>query len=415
MNTESNDSIFANPPHLLPDPMEALVGRINADKSCDKVNLGIGAYRTDERSPYILPAIAEAERRVVDLQLNKEYLPFHGHAEFARESIKFCLGDDSIPIAEQRVCSFQTISGTGAIRIGAEFLRDFFPLADWYIPDPSWVNHPFMLRRVGVKVKQYRYLNRASMSIDFDGMLHDLESASEGSIVILHLCAHNPTGVDLSANQWDQLSSLFKRKRLFAFFDSAYQGFASGDPSEDAYGARVFANNGLEMAVAQSYSKIAGLYGERVGCLSIVCKSKADSDVVYNHIKSAVRLMYLSPPAHGARIMHTVFTDTQLKSQWLSELRCMVQRMKGLRSALVAELILAGVSGDWHHIERQVGMFAYSGLSTDQVRELQTKHHIYMADDGRISIAGLCSQDIPKIASAMHDVLKHSNLSDSQY
>eukprot|EP00004_Rigifila_ramosa_P003101 TRINITY_DN1324_c1_g1_i2.p2 TRINITY_DN1324_c1_g1~~TRINITY_DN1324_c1_g1_i2.p2 ORF type:complete len:473 (-),score=99.83 TRINITY_DN1324_c1_g1_i2:69-1454(-) len=402
--TESGASVFHAVPRVLPDPVEALIAVIRSDSDARKVNLGIGTYVDGEGKPFVLSCVRKAEARLAGAGApNKEYLPFFGHGAFVAATQRFCFGAESAAVAGGRVCTVQTLSGTGALRIGGELVRGFFPGRVLYLPDPSWVNHEHIFTNVGVRLGAYRYLDRATLGLDLAGLVADLSAAPRGSVVLLHVCAHNPTGVDPSAGEWEAIADVVAARGHLAFFDCAYQGFASGDAETDSFPVRLFEQRGLEFLVAQSFSKIAGLYSERVGALNVVCKTAEAAQAVLGNLKSIIRLSYLSPPAHGAAIVATILDDAELALEWKTELRRMIERVARMRVALAEALRGQGTPGTWDHIERQIGMFAYTGLKPEVVARLATVHHVYVSGDGRINVAGLTEGNLPYVAEAIHE------------
>lgn len=386
------------------DPILGVTVAYQKDPSPHKVNLGVGAYRTEEGKPLVLDVVHRAELMILaDRTLNHEYLPIAGLAAFNKLSAKLILGSDSRPIAEGRVATVQCLSGTGSLRVGAEFIARHYPLTKTvYLPSPTWGNHHKIFPSGCVPVKSYRYYHKGTRGLDFNGMLEDLSSAPDGSIILLHACAHNPTGVDPTREQWERIRQVVRAKRHMPFFDSAYQGFASGSLSEDAHAVRLFAGDGGECMVAQSYAKNLGLYGERVGALSMVCASAQVASLVESQLKLVIRPMYSSPPAQGARIVATILGDSDLFSEWTLELKSMADRIISMRKQLHAALMQRGTPGDWSHILKQIGMFTFTGLNQEQVAFMRRDFHIYMTSDGRISMAGLSSRTVPQLADAIH-------------
>lgn len=390
------------------DPILGVTIAYNNDPTEDKLNLGVGAYRTEEGKPFVLPVVTKVEQMLAnDSKLNKEYLPIDGLQAFTELSAKLLLGNDSPAIAEKRVASVQALSGTGALRLGAEFIRRFFPQGTpVYISNPTWGNHTNIFKDAGVNdVRQYRYFKDETRSLDLEGMLADLKSAPQGSIILLHTCAHNPTGVDPTLEQWEQILDVIQERRHMSFFDTAYQGFATGDLDRDAAPARRAVARGLEIFASQSYSKNFGLYGERVGSLNVVCKDKATADAVKSQLKVIIRPMYSNPPVHGPRLVATILGDPQLFDEWVKDLRVMSSRIQRMRQELYDAIKRNGTPGTWEHILNQIGMFSYTGLGKPQCEVLIKKHHIYMLTNGRISMAGLSSRTVPKLANAIHDVV----------
>ncbi|KAF7023904.1 hypothetical protein CFC21_036332 [Triticum aestivum] len=364
----------------------------------------------------------------------KEYLPITGLADFNKLSAKLIFGADSPAIQENRVATVQCLSGTGSLRVGGEFLARHYHERTIYIPQPTWGNHPKVFTLAGLTARSYRYYDPATRGLDFQGLLEDISSAPSGAIVLLHACAHNPTGVDPTLEQWEQIRQLMRSKALLPFFDSAYQGFASGSLDKDAQSVRMFVADGGELLMAQSYAKNMGLYGERVGALSIVCGSADIAVKVESQLKLVIRPMYSNPPLHGASIVATILKDSAMFDEWTLELKAMADRIISMREQLFNALKIRGPSvsklwmfnllvhflliplcqsvdhlsyhaetpGDWSHIIKQIGMFTFTGLNSDQVAFMRQEYHIYMTSDGRISMAGLSSRTVPHLADAIH-------------
>uniref|UniRef100_A0A803QWG0 Aspartate aminotransferase n=1 Tax=Cannabis sativa TaxID=3483 RepID=A0A803QWG0_CANSA len=383
--------------------MKKVTVAYNKDPSPIKMNLGVGAYRTEEGKPVVLNAVRKAEQLLVnDVSRVKEYLPIVGLAEFNKLSAKLILGADSPAIQQNRVTTVQCLSGTGSLRVGGEFLAKHYHERTILIPQPTWGNHIKVFNLSGLNVKFYRYYDPETRGLNFQGLLEDFESAPSGSIVLLHACAHNPTGVDPTPDQWDQIKQLIRSKSLLPFFDSAYQGFASGSLDADAQPIRMFAADGGELLVAQSYAKNMGLYGERVGALTIVCKAADVASRVESQLKLVIRPMYSNPPIHGASIVATILRDRNLYDEWTVELKAMADRIISMRQQLFDAIQSRGTPGDWSHIIKQIGMFTFTGLNSQQVAFMTKEYHIYMTSDGRISMAGLSSRTVPHLADAIH-------------
>jgi len=388
-----------------PDPILGITLAFNADTHPNKVNLGVGAYRTDEGKPYVLNVVRKVEKQIANSDQNKEYLPIDGLPEFKSAAQKLLFHPESPALKEGRVASTQSISGTGALRIGAEFIQKFFKGAAVLISDPTWGNHPTIFNERGVQVKSYRYFDPKTNGLDFDGMIADLEAAPKGSVVILHVCAHNPTGVDPTREQWHQIAKICKANNLFPFFDCAYQGYASGDLDNDAYSMRYFVSQGFQIFAAQSFAKNFGLYGERIGAFHAVCSSEQEAKAVLSQLKLIVRPMYSNPPLHGARLVSGVLNDKVLYDEWVQELKGMSHRILSMRQSLSDTLKEKKTPGDWSHILKQIGMFTYTGLTTNQVEQLITRFHIHMLKNGRISMAGLNSSNVKYVAQSIHSVV----------
>ncbi|CAN1785175.1 Aspartate aminotransferase 3, chloroplastic [Linum perenne] len=397
------NSVFSHISRAPEDPILGVTVAYNKDPSPIKLNLGVGAYRTEEGKPLVLNVVRKAEQMLVnDRSRVKEYIPIVGLADFNKLSARLIFGADSPVIRENRITTVQCLSGTGSLRVGGEFLARHYHQKTIYIPLPTWGNHPKIFTLAGLSVKTYRYYDPATRGLNFQGMMEDLGSAPSGAVVLLHACAHNPTGVDPTSQQWEQIRRLMRSKSLMPFFDSAYQGFASGSLDTDAESVRIFAADGGELLLAQSYAKNMGLYGERVGALSIVCKDADVAGRVESQLKLVIRPMYSSPPIHGASIVAAILKDSNLYNEWTVELKAMADRIISMRKQLFEALRSRGTPGDWSHIIKQIGMFTFTGLNSEQVAFMTKEYHIYMTSDGRISMAGLSSKTVPHLADAIH-------------
>ncbi|KAF2741759.1 mitochondrial aspartate aminotransferas-like protein [Sporormia fimetaria CBS 119925] len=386
-------------------PPVSITEAFKADTNAEKINLGVGAYRDDKGKPYVLPSVRQAEKKIVESGLDKEYAGITGVPAFTKAALDLAYGADSAPVKDGRVVITQTISGTGALRVGGAFLERHYPGAKTiYIPTPSWANHRAVFNDSGLKVETYRYYNKDTIGLDFDGMLADLQSIPKGSIVLLHACAHNPTGVDPTEEQWVKIAQVVKENEHFPFFDMAYQGFASGDTNKDAFALRHFVKEGLRPVLAQSFAKNMGLYGERVGAFSVICESADEKKRVDSQVKILVRPMYSNPPIHGARIASEILNDPALNKQWLGEVKDMADRIITMRALLKENLEKLGSKHDWSHITSQIGMFAYTGLKADQMEKLAKEHSVYATKDGRISVAGITTGNVKRLAEAIYKV-----------
>ncbi|KAL7055509.1 hypothetical protein AAHC03_022521 [Spirometra sp. Aus1] len=399
-----------------PDVIFGLNEAYDRDPNPKKVNLGAGAYRDDEGLPFVLSAVRTAEARVIIGQ-NKEYLPISGNPNFCREAIKLALGSESPVLLEKRNATVQGISGTGSLRIGAAFLEKFAPSRTIWLPTPTWGNHPPIFNHAGLNVKFYRYYNAETLGVDIFGLLEDLsQKIPDGDTVLFHACAHNPTGIDPSPEEWKEIASIFSSRPLIPFFDMAYQGFASGDVDRDAFALRHLVSSLLAskrdspgtLLLAQSFAKNMGLYGERVGAFSLLTASE-DADApgrCMSQLKILIRGMYSNPPLHGARIATEILTDPDLKQTWLSELKGMADRLTRMRQSLKSHLERNGSARDWSHITKQIGMFCFTGLNPKQVARMKQEFSVYMTNDGRISIASLTPRNVDYVAQAIHEVTK---------
>ncbi|KAI0801318.1 PLP-dependent transferase [Fomes fomentarius] len=400
-------SVWSAVPAGPPDPILGVTEAFKADKDSRKINLGVGAYRDENGKPYVLNAVKKAEEILVQQNPDKEYLPITGLADFTQAAAKLAYGADSAPLKEGRIAVTQSISGTGALRIGGAFLGRFFPTNKTiYLPVPSWGNHTPVFRDSGLEVKGYRYFDKKTVGLDFVGLKEDIQNIPEGSIILLHACAHNPTGVDPTPEQWKEISDLVKEKKLFPFFDMAYQGFASGSTARDAFAVRHFVSEGHQIALAQSFAKNMGLYGERVGAFSIITADAEERARVDSQLKIVIRPMYSNPPLHGARIASTILRNDELYGVWESEVKHMANRIIEMRDRLYDNLVTLKTPGDWDHIRKQIGMFSFTGLTQPQTKALAEKAHIYMTADGRISMAGLNGNNIDYFSESVSKAVK---------
>jgi aspartate aminotransferase, mitochondrial len=396
--------------HLKPrpaDPILGIVEEFKKDKDAKKVNLSAGTYKDNEGKPYILNCVRAAEKLILDKKIDHEYLPIEGLQGFIKNSLKVAYAEDNQALKEDRIVGVQGLSGTGSLRLGFEFFATNYPgNKTVFIPNPSWPNHKNIVARSGMEFKEYRYYDSQNKSLNLNGMLEDLDKAPEKSIVILHVCAHNPTGMDPTESQWEDIYKVIAKKNHLPFFDMAYQGFASGDLTKDSFALRKFANSGMKLALAQSYAKNFGLYGERIGCFSLICDSQEEAKAVESHVKFIARAQYSNPPKYGAHLVDIVLSDPTLTAEWHKELLVMSERINSMRQALFNGLKANGSTLNWDHIVKQIGMFAYTGLNLEQVKRLKSEFHIYLTDDGRISISGLNTKNVDYVAKSFHEVSK---------
>ncbi|KAF1062610.1 amino acid aminotransferase [Burkholderia gladioli] len=387
------------------DPILGLNEAFNADTRPTKVNLGVGVYTNEEGKIPLLRAVADAEKARVAAGLPRGYLPIDGIAAYDAAVQKLLLGKDSALIAAGRVVTAQAIGGTGALKIGADFLRTLNPSAKVAISDPSWENHRALFETAGFKVEAYPYYDAATHGVNFDAMLAALNSYEAGTIVVLHACCHNPTGVDLSDAQWAQVVEVVKARQLVPFLDIAYQGFGE-DLEADAAAVRLFAAADLNVFVSSSFSKSFSLYGERIGALSIITSSKDEATRVLSQLKRVIRTNYSNPPTHGGALVSAVLASPELYASWVQELGEMRDRIRAMRNGLVERLKTSGVDRDFGFINAQRGMFSYSGLTAAQVDRLREEFGIYAVSTGRICVAALNTRNIDAVAAAVAAVLK---------
>lgn len=382
----------------------ALTRAFNEDSFSNKVSLGAGAYRTEEGKPWVLPVVRKVEQQLAaDETVNHEYLPVLGLESFCNGATSMLLGPESPVVASGQAFGVQTLSGTGALRVGAAFLNRHLKFSTFYYSSPTWENHHLVFVDAGfTEPRTYRYWKEETRSLDIDGFLEDLRNAPENAVIILHACAHNPTGVDPTQDQWKQIANVMQEKKLFPFFDSAYQGFASGDVEKDAWAVRYFVSRGFEMVCAQSFAKNFGLYNERVGNLTLVLSNVSHVAAVKSQLTWVVRGMYSNPPAHGGRIVSATLNSPQLYGEWKECIQTMSSRIIEMRKALFNELKALGTPGTWDHIVNQIGMFSYTGLTQAQVEYIVKEHHIYLLKSGRINICGLNTKNVKYVAQAIH-------------
>ena len=398
-------SLFANVELAPRDPILGLNEGFAHDQRPNKVNLGVGVYFSDDGKIPVMRAVAEAERRRAAQPTPRGYLPIEGIPAYDAAVQQMLLGKDSVLIGQGRVITAQALGGTGGLRIGAELLRRVLPNAKVAISEPSWENHRAIFESAGFAVVSYPYYDATTNGLDFAAMADGLRALPAGSIVVLHACCHNPTGVDLSLDQWRQVIEIVRQRALVPFLDIAYQGFGAGI-DEDGAAVRMFADSGITFLVSSSFSKSFSLYGERVGALSIVDQSQEESARVLSQLKRVIRANYSTPPTHGGMVVATVLNTPELRAEWEAELGEMRARIKSMRHRLAEGLAARKVKRDFSFIERQVGMFSYSGLTPGQVERLRDEFGIYAVSSGRICVAALNSRNVDYVADAIATVLE---------
>jgi aromatic-amino-acid transaminase len=386
------------------DPILGITEQFLADPNPSKVNLGVGVYYDDNGKLPLLKCVQAAEKAMMDSPTPRGYLPIDGIAAYDAAVKSLVFGADSEPVKSGRVATVQAVGGTGALKVGADFLKKFSPGASVLISDPSWENHLALFTSAGFKVTSYPYYDAENRAINFSGMLDGLHAAAPGSIVVLHACCHNPTGYDITANQWDQVVAACKQRQLTPFLDMAYQGFGYGI-TEDGAAVQKFVAAGMSFLVSTSFSKSFSLYGERVGALSVLCDSKEEAARVLSQLKIAIRTNYSSPPTHGGAVVAAVMGKPELRAMWEQELAEMRVRIKAMRQKLVDGLKAAGVRQDMSFITRQIGMFSYSGLSKDQMVRLRNEFSVFGTDTGRMCVAALNSKNIDYVCASIAKVV----------
>ena len=386
------------------DPILGLNEAFNADTRPTKVNLGVGVYTNEDGRIPLLRAVAEAENALTATHAPRGYLPIEGIAAYDQAVQTLLFGADSALMKEGRVITAQALGGTGALKIGADFLKRLLPDAAVAISDPSWENHRALFEAAGFPVRNYRYYDAFSNGVNRGGLFEDLKNLPARSIVVLHACCHNPTGVDLSMDDWQAILEILREHEHVPFLDIAYQGFGDGI-EEDAAAVRLFAASGLTFFVSSSFSKSFSLYGERVGALSIVTGSKDETNRVLSQLKRVIRTNYSNPPTHGASVVAAVLNTPELRAMWEAELGEMRERIRAMRMAMVEQLAALGAKRDFGFVAQQRGMFSYSGLTTEQVERLKNEFGIYAVGTGRICVAALNQRNLPVVTQAIAQVL----------
>jgi aromatic-amino-acid transaminase len=396
-------SLFATIEQAPADPILGITDTFKADPSPDKVNLGIGVYQDETGKLPLMDAVARAEAIIAATPKPRGYLPMDGIPEFTAATKELIFGRDSEAVASGRIVTLQSLAGTGALKLGADFLHRAFPTARILFSDPTWDNHFAVYSGAGFEIDYYPYYDRASGGVNFPGMLEGISAAAPGTVVLLHACCHNPSGCDLTPAQWAQVLDVIAEKQLIPFFDMAYQGFAVG-PEEDPVGVRLAAELGLLFLVANSYSKTFGLYGERVGSLSIGCTDATEAKRVLSRAKLSVRSNYSNPPTHGASIVSTVLTTPELRASWEAEVASYRDRIAHMRHLLAEGLKANGVANT-DFVTNQRGMFTFTGLSADEMATLRGEYHIYGVDNGRICVAAINTRNVAYVAQSLAKLL----------
>ena len=387
------------------DPILGLTEAFQADTRATKVNLGVGVYYDDNGKIPLLGAVKAAEAARLQSAPPRGYQPIEGAAVYNKAVQTLLFGADSALVAAGRAVTLEALGGTGALKVGADFLHRIDPNARVYISNPSWENHRALFEAAGFEVDTYPYYDTATRGVNFHAMIAGLKSVDAGSIIVLHACCHNPTGADLTTAQWAQVIDVIREGDLVAFVDMAYQGFADGI-EQDATALRMFADSGLTFFVSSSFSKSFSLYGERVGALTAITENREESARVLSQLKRVVRTNYSNPPTHGGAVVAAVLTDPALRAQWEDELAGMRERIREMRAALVEKIAVAGVEQDFSFVVRQRGMFSFTGLSVEQVEALKHDFGIYAVSSGRICLAALNSKNIDAVAQAIAAVIK---------
>ena len=402
-NSTASASLFSAIDMAPRDPILGITEAFNADQNPAKINLGVGVYYDDNGKVPLLNCVQKAEALLAATPAPRGYLPIDGLAAYDKAVQELVFGADSAVIQERRAVTVQALGGTGALKIGADFLKRFSPDAQVYISNPSWENHRALFESAGFTVNNYAYFDAASHGVDFAAMIADVKAMPAGSIIVLHACCHNPTGAELTSAQWDEVIAAVVANKLVPFLDMAYQGFANGI-TEDGAVVRRFAATGVPLLVSNSFSKSFSLYGERVGALSVVAASAEEAARLLSQLKRVVRTNYSNPPIHGGKVVATVLSTPELRQLWEDELTGMRVRIKQMREEFVAKLKEKAPSHDFDFVREQVGMFSYSGLTEAQVDKLRAQS-IYALGTGRICVAALNSRNIDVVIDAIAKVL----------
>ena len=385
------------------DPILGLSIAFKSDSNPNKIDLGAGIYKDADGQTPVLACVKTAEKFRTENETSKTYLGSTGSALFNTRMTDLLLGEHTV-IAENRIRTISTPGGTGALRIAGEFINRCTPGATIWVSNPTWANHQGVFQAAGLKIETYPYYDYANKSLDFNGMIEALKKVPKGDAVLLHACCHNPSGMDLSKEQWQQVAEIAKETGFTPVIDIAYQGFGLG-LEEDAYGPRLMANTVDEMIICSSCSKNFALYRERIGACSIIGKDTASADIIHAVLQRVVRVNYSMPPAHGAALVETILGSPELTGQWHEELKVMRDRISGMRSLVVAKLIENGVTRDFSFITRQNGMFSFLGLSPEQIERLKQEFGIYIVNSSRISVAAISPSNVDYLTQSIAKVL----------
>nr|WP_275946150.1 amino acid aminotransferase [Vibrio metschnikovii] len=386
------------------DPILGLTEEFKSDPRTDKINLGVGIYKNEAGQTPVLATVKKAEAALLESEKTKSYLTIEGTAEYGLAVQKLLFGEQADIISDQRAKTAQAPGGTGALRVAGEFIKRQLGDVKVWISNPTWANHHGVFGAAGLETTEYTYYNAEKKDKDFPAMLADLEQASAGDVVLLHGCCHNPTGIDPTLEEWEILAKLVAEKGLLPLFDFAYQGFAKG-VEEDAAGLRIFAQHNPEILVASSFSKNFGLYNERVGAFTLVAASADVANTAFSQVKAIIRSIYSNPPAHGAAVVTYILQNPALRAEWEAEVAEMRERIQEMRELFVTRLQEIGVNADFSFIERQNGMFSFSGLNKQQVQILKEEFGIYIVGSGRISVAGMTKNNMSPLCEGIKVVL----------
>ena len=390
--------------HAADDPILGLTDAFNEDPRSNKINLGVGIYKNEASATPVLNTVKKAEAFLLENEQTKSYLSIQGSSEYALAVQKLLFGDNAALINERRVQTVQSPGGTGALYLGAEFIARQLGKVTVWLSNPTWANHQGIFNAAGLETAFYDYYDAQTKGLNFAAMLTSLEQAQKGDVVLFHGCCHNPTGIDPTKEQWQVLAELCHTKGLLPFFDFAYQGFAKG-LNEDAEGLHIMLHCCEELLIANSFSKNAGLYKERVGALTLVAKNTEQVNNVFSQVKAIARVTYSNPPAHGAAVVTAILTNPKLRAEWEQEVTEMRERIHEMRELFVQTLKDCGVTQDFEFIKNQNGMFSYSGLTPAQVARLKDEFGVYIVGSGRINVAGMTHENMQPLCRAIAAVL----------
>ncbi|MBI1249514.1 aminotransferase class I/II-fold pyridoxal phosphate-dependent enzyme [bacterium] len=388
-------------------PPDAILGLNEAfrnDPNPEKINLSVGVYKDEQGVTPVLKCVKEAEKRLLEGETTKSYLPIDGRPGYNKAVRELMFGADHEVIAANRAVTVQSPGGTGALRVAGDFLADNFPGRTLWLSQPTWPNHPNIFSAAGIPLNTYPYFDKQTNGLAFEPMMETLGKAAKGDILLLHGCCHNPTGIDPTPDQWKAIGDLVQEKELLPLLDFAYQGFGDG-LVEDAVGLRELARPGQEMLICSSFSKNFGLYNERVGALTAVATGESEAKAVLSQLKKVIRSNYSNPPTHGAATVETVLGDAALKTMWEGELAHMRDRINGIRKLFVDKISACGIDQDFSFIQKQKGMFSFSGLNQMQVDQLRNEMSIYIVGSGRINVAGISEANVDRLCEGIKRVI----------
>jgi aspartate/tyrosine/aromatic aminotransferase len=395
--------MFENVTTAPADPILGLTEAFKQDPRPGKINLSVGVYQDDSGTTPVLPSVKEAERRLLEAEKTKGYKPISGDPEYGRVVQQMLFGASSEIAASGRAATAHAPGGTGGLRVIGDYLAKVHGKPTLWMSDPTWPNHPQIFAAADLVTKSYAYFDQANNALDLEKMLAAIAQIPAGDVILLHACCHNPTGADPSPEQWGKIGQAVAQSKLFPVVDFAYQGFAEGIV-EDARGLNALLGHVKEAAICSSFSKNFGLYNERTGALTLIASSKEHAAAVMSQVKVVIRSNYSNPPAHGGSIVTTILNDAELTKKWEGEVLAMRERIATMRKLFVATLKSEGVPGDFSFIERQRGMFSFSGLSPDQVKRLKEEHAVYIVNSGRINVAGMTTATMPALCKAIRAV-----------